>query len=429
MAVRCATALEQIAIREAELARALHAQFRRRLTADDARDAVADAIATAHATREDLDVGRLEAWVRTRAYRNAIDQIRAIDGYGSERRKASVSVDAYAETLPDGGEGDGDPLAGLDDELAERLMDGAAAQSVALALDRLTPDERRLLRLRHYDGLDVRTIAALLDVHPKKYERLHTRAIGKLRTIFIETTASEHCTPVRELIARSRREALAPALSSEIAAHVEACAQCRAYEKRSLKLIAALPLPAPAFADRLWARLGEIAPGLGQHGDALAAGATGTATAAGGAGGAASTGLLATVGAKTVATVCGGALTVTCVGAIAVPTIKNSREKPAPARTETVAQQRAVQAARGPIVPVAANASGARVTRDPSSRTPATTTPARHGSASKVTGSISLEDFGTPTAGGSSSGTAGTAPPPPPPPPPPSSPFSSEFAP
>jgi RNA polymerase sigma factor (sigma-70 family) len=419
MAASATSALEQIAVREAELARALHAQFRRRLTADDTRDAVADAIATAHMSRDELeglDGDRLEAWVRTRAYRNAIDQIRAIDGYGAEKRKASVSVDDYAETLSGD---DGDVCQGLDDELAERFVDDSAAESVALAIERLTPDERRLLRLRHYDGLDVKTIAALLDIHPKKYERLHTRAIGKLRTIFIETTASEHCEPVRGLIARSRREALAPALSAEIAAHVEACEQCRAYEKRSLKLIAALPLPAPALADRLWSRLHDVLPSIGSHGEAVAAGATGTAAAGAGAGGAAtSTGILAGIGAKAVV-ICGSAaVTTACIGAVALPVIEHKHHKPPPHAAKTAAPPPAKRLTPAPVVqrPV--------VTRSPRTTTRRKKT-SSSGSGSRVTGSLGLESFGTPTRGASSA----AAPPPPPPPPPPSSRFSGEFTP
>jgi RNA polymerase sigma factor (sigma-70 family) len=412
------SALEQIALREAELARALHAQFRRRLTADDTRDAVADAIATAHMSRdelEDLDGDRLEAWVRTRAYRNAIDQIRAIDGYGAEKRKASVSVDDYAETLSE----DGDVWQGLDDELAERFTDTSAAESLALAVERLTPDERRLLRLRHYDGLDVKTIAALLDIHPKKYERLHTRAIGKLRTIFIETTASEHCEPVRVLIARSRREALGPVLSAEIAAHVEACEQCRAYEKRSLKLIAALPLPAPALADRIWSRLHELAPGAGTHAETIAASAsaTGTAAAGAGAGGAAtSTGILAGVGAKAIA-ICGGAaITTACVGAVALPVIKHTDDK----RPSRPAKQQAAPKAKRMIPAPVAQRPAATTSRK---RTASRSTTTSGSSARRVTGSLGVESFGTPTRGGG--GAAAT----PPPPPPPSSKFSSEFSP
>jgi RNA polymerase sigma factor (sigma-70 family) len=416
MAVTATSALEQIALREAELARALHAQFRRRLTADDTRDAVADAIATAHMSRDELeglDSDRLEAWVRTRAYRNAIDQIRAIDGYGAEKRKASVSVEDYAETLSED-----DVWQGLDDELADQFTDTSAAESLALAVERLTPDERRLLRLRHYDGLDVKTIAALLDIHPKKYERLHTRAIGKLRTIFIETTASEHCEPVRVLIARSRREALGPVLSAEIAAHVEACEQCRAYEKRSLKLIAALPLPAPALADRIWSRLHELAPSAGSHGETIAASATGTAAAGAGAGGAAtSTGILAGMGAKAVA-ICGGAaLTTACVGAVALPVIKHSdHERPSrPAKQQVERQAKQVIPA-----PVAQRPAAAKSAPTTSRRKTASTS-----TASRASGSLGLESFGTPTRG---SGGAAAAPPPPPPPPP-SSKFSSEFSP
>ena len=420
MAATATSALERIAVREAELARALHAQFRRRLTADDTRDAVADAIATAHMSRDELeglDGDRLEAWVRTRAYRNAIDQIRAIDGYGAEKRKASVSVDDYAETLSE----DGDGWQGLDDELAGRFVDDAAAESLALAVERLTPDERRLLRLRHYDGLDVKTIAALLDIHPKKYERLHTRAISKLRTIFIETTAGEHCEPVRVLIARSRREALAPTLSAEIAAHVEACEQCRAYEKRSLKLIAALPLPAPALADRMWSRLHDLLPGVGSHGEAVAAGATGTAAAGAGAGGAATgTGILAGVGAKAIA-ICGGAaVTTACIGAVALPVIEHKAHK-APKRPAHQAQKPTQQQAKQ-LTPAVA-------VQRPAAARPARATTTRRKTTSgsshpRVTGSLGIEDFGTPTRGGSSA-----APPPPPPRRPRASSFSQEFGP
>jgi RNA polymerase sigma factor (sigma-70 family) len=420
MAVAATSALEQIALREAELARGLHAQFRRRLTPDDTRDAVADAIATAHMSRDELEglgADRLEAWVRTRAYRNAIDQIRAIDGYGAEKRKASVSVEDYAETLSE----DGDVWQGLDDELAGQFVDDAAAESLALAVERLTPDERRLLRLRHYDGLDVKTIAALLDIHPKKYERLHTRAIAKLRTIFIETSASEHCEPVRVLIARSRREALAPVLSAEIAAHVEACEQCRAYEKRSLKLIAALPLPAPALADRIWSRLHDLAPGAGSHGEAVAAGATGTAAAGAGAGGAATgSGILAGVGAKAIA-ICGGAaVTTACIGAVALPVIehKQHKEDKRPAhQAQKPTQQQAKRLSPAPVVQGPAPARPARAT------TPRRETTSGSGHP-RVTGSLGIESFGTPTRGGSSA-----APPPPPPRRPRSSSFSQEFGP
>ena len=400
MTIGAQDGLAQIAAREGELARSLHAQFRRRLTAEDTRDAVADAIAVALSSHTELDglaSEQLEAWVRTRAYRNAIDQIRALDGYAAEKRKAAVSVEDYAETLT----GD-DVWQGVDDELAERFADGAAAQSLALALERLTPDERRLLRLRHFDGLDVKTIAALLDIHPKKYERLHTRAIGKLRTIFIETTASEHCDPVRALIARSRRAALAPALSAEIAAHVEACEQCRGYEKRSLKLIAALPLPAPALADRVWARIQEFAPNVGSHSESLAAGATG-AVGAGAGGTAAGGGILAGLGAKA-AVVCGGAaVTATCVGALAVPIVtRDAPERKPPAREAQRQAQRPAPRPAPPPPPAAAAVA----------RTPAKTTPTREPAPSFAPGGTSdlgVESFGTPTSGRS-------APPPPPPP-------------
>ena len=408
MAVATSRPLEAIAAREGELTRWLHAQFRRRLTAEDTRDAIADAITTAHMSRDELDgldPAQLEAWVRTRAYRNAIDQIRAIDGYGAEKRKASVSVDDYAERLAT----DDDPWQGLDDELAELTSDSTAERSLALAIERLTPDERRLLRLRHYDGLDVKTIATLLDIHPKKYERLHTRAIGKLRTIFIETTASEHCEPVRSLIARSRREALAPELSAEVAAHVEACEQCRAYEKRSLKLIAALPLPAPALLDRFWSRMQDFVPGAGAHGDAAAAGG----------GGAVSTSILAGLGAKA-AVICGGAaVTATCVGAVALPVIK-SGDGPAPAQpavTQSAQQSRAAAkpagtssvASRPPVV-----VSPARKTTRRRSNTAGTNSSAGSGP------SLGLESFGVPSPRASRSVA---------PPPPPASRFSGEFTP
>ena len=411
-------ALEQIAGREAELARWLHAQFRRRLTADDTRDAVADAIATAHMSRaelEELDVGRLEAWVRTRAYRNAIDQIRTVDGYGQERRRASVNVDDYAETLGDSSAAD--VLSALDDELSERLMDGGAARSVELALERLTPDERRLLRLRHYDGLDVKTIAALLDIHPKKYERLHTRAISKLRTIFIETTAGEHCEPVRALIARSRHQALVPALSAEVAAHVESCAQCHAYEKRSMRLIATLPLPAPALADRFWSRLNEYLPSFGQHSEAIA----GTGAAAAGGGGAASSGLLAGIGAKTVALCGGAAATATCVGALTLPITKPDPRPEGPDRAAKGSGRPAVAPSRGPAsVTPASDPSGSRLA---SAAKPQRAEPPRSPK-SKVTGSIGVESFGTPTGGRATAGANA-----PPPPPPPATRFSQEFSP
>jgi RNA polymerase sigma factor (sigma-70 family) len=436
MPLTVATTLEQVAAREGELSRSLHAQFRRRLTQDDARDAVADAIATAHMSRAelaDLDADRLQAWVRTRAYRNAIDQIRLIDGYGKERRKQAVSVDDYAETLADPNQSEpGDALAALGDEIAGEIADDTAARSVALALERLTPDERRLLRLRHYEGLDVKTIAALLDIHPKKYERLHTRAVAKLRTIFIETTASEHCEPVRALIAQARHGSLAAELSAEVAAHVEACAQCHAYERRSLKLIAALPLPAAGLTDRFWSRLHDLMPFLGSHADNVAA----SAGVAGAGGAATGTGIVAGIGAKTVAVICGGALTATCVGAVAIPAIDHTIRKPAHKRPSaagaaTVAKAHPQATPKRTVAVTPAVATTRPAAAAPAAPVRRKATGATGSSTPKITGSLSLEDFGTPTPGSTAarSPSSATTRAPARRTAPPSSPFTSEFSP
>lgn len=441
MAVHIATgqrSLEHIAARERELARSLHAQFRQRLSRDDVRDAVADAIAVAHeeiGTLAHLDAEQLERWVRTRAYRNAIDQIRAIDGYGQVRRPASVSVDDFADTLADPSL-DSEWLEAMNGEILAYPGGTDETRSVELALERLTSDECRVLRLRYGDDLPVKAIAELLDIHPKKYERLHTRALKKLRTVFIETVASDHCLPVRQLIASSREQQVSRELSLRIAAHVESCAQCRAYERRSLKLIAAMPLPAAHGVDRCWARMQDLLGVMGGHADGATAGATTTAAAAGIGGGAAtSTGVIASIGAKVVVG-CGGAIVTACVGVLALPALDDGADgkgrtltakttagaptTPAP-RARVVASTASTSATSKPTSKRGATRAAKSTTSKPKKSTSgtggaSTGAKATPSSRRKRSGSLTVETFAQPGASSAASGSSAPVRPPPPPP-------------
>ncbi|MEA2270002.1 MAG: Sigma-70, region 4 [Solirubrobacteraceae bacterium] len=435
MAVHIASgqqSLERIAARERELVRWLHAHFRKRLSCDDVRDAVADAIAVAHEQIDNLahlDADGLERWVRKRAEFNAIDQIRAIDGYGRVRRPASVSVDDYAETLPDSGVDD--LLEAMDGEILAYQGGTDEARSVALALERLTSDERRVLRLRYGDDLPVKAIAELLDIHPKKYERLHTRALKKLRTVFIETVAGENCLPIRQLIASSREQQVSRELSLRIAAHVESCAQCRAYERRSLKLIAAMPLPAAHGLDRCWARMQDLWGTMGGHVDGATAGATGTAAVAGVGGAATSTGVIASISAKVVVG-CGGAIVTACVGVLALPALEGTDRKSSvraaepttgastthaprtPARVSTTITSAAAKPAaeRRPTKRIARAPSKATSRAGAASATGGTATPRSGG---ERRGSLTVETFATSASAATSPSVAPVRSPPPPP--------------
>jgi RNA polymerase sigma-70 factor (ECF subfamily) len=119
----------------------------------DAEDVVIDAFAQAwrEATRFETSRGSVAGWLTTIARSRALDLVR------SRARRERITAASAAER-PDSSPAMGgrlaDPSSGVD--LAERRM------RVQLALEALSPPQRRAIELAYFEGLSQSEIAALL---------------------------------------------------------------------------------------------------------------------------------------------------------------------------------------------------------------------------------------------------------------------------
>ena len=119
----------------------------------DAEEVVLDAFAQAwrDATRFETSRGSVAGWLTTIARSRALDLVRA------RTRRERITATAAAErpdTPPGMGGWRADPSAGVD--LAERR------RRVQLALEALSPPQRRAIELAYFEGLSQSEIAALL---------------------------------------------------------------------------------------------------------------------------------------------------------------------------------------------------------------------------------------------------------------------------
>ncbi|MDB5862074.1 MAG: sigma-70 family polymerase sigma factor, partial [Ramlibacter sp.] len=295
--MRTASPLEHVIAHQDDYVRHIHGHFFRTLSSAACADAVQDAFIAAFQSEDftGLDADQRGAWVRTRAYRNAIDQIRLLKGRpdrGAPERAAVVSLDELPlESLPGAPDGVGD-----DDPRA----DDAAA--VLEAFNRLPDAEQRVIGLRHLDNLDRSACARLLGLSETQYKRKHTDAVRRLINLVIQTRPHDTCLQARTLIDLSVNDTLDHDSLARRDAHLAGCAHCRQYQRRSRGLLIFVPLPALAFSDRFAARLHGLLERLmpmAQNADA--------ATTAGGAGALGAGGAkLAAVVAASVATVGGG---------------------------------------------------------------------------------------------------------------------------
>jgi RNA polymerase sigma-70 factor, ECF subfamily len=119
----------------------------------DAEEVVLDAFAQAwrDATRFETSRGSVAGWLTTIARSRALDLVRA------RTRRERITASAAAErpdTSPGMGGWRADPSSGVD--LAERR------RRVQLALEALSPPQRRAIELAYFEGLSQSEIAALL---------------------------------------------------------------------------------------------------------------------------------------------------------------------------------------------------------------------------------------------------------------------------
>ncbi len=119
----------------------------------DAEEVVLDAFAQAwrDATRFDGSRGSVAGWLTTIARSRALDLVRA----RSRRERITASAAAQGlESVPAMGGRPADPSIGVDD--AERR------RQVQLALEALSPPQRRAIELAYFEGLSQSEIAELL---------------------------------------------------------------------------------------------------------------------------------------------------------------------------------------------------------------------------------------------------------------------------
>lgn len=120
--------------------------------------------------------GRFEAWLFRIAGNLARDHVRRV-----QRRGSMASLDG--SEAPDGGFEPAD----RHHEAPPAALDRAeAAEALAAAIDRLPPDDREIVLLRHYGELSFKEIAALLGVPLGTALARGHRALKKLKAYLTE---------------------------------------------------------------------------------------------------------------------------------------------------------------------------------------------------------------------------------------------------
>lgn len=129
--------------------------------------------------------GRFEAWLFRIAANLARDHARK-----HRRRGPTASLDGDAD-----GTGLLDRLAAEPDDPASGLLAEEQRRRLAELLERLSPQDREILMLRHYGELSFQEIAELLGIPlGTALARAH-RALKRLRASFEQSEAAERRTP------------------------------------------------------------------------------------------------------------------------------------------------------------------------------------------------------------------------------------------
>jgi RNA polymerase sigma factor (sigma-70 family) len=333
-----------------QLTRLLFANFHRKLTFEEASEAAAEALAEAdRAMAGGQQIGNLNAWLRTAAWRNAISMIRHLEGEGRRKRLRPVDISEQREWRQDPRD--------VEDEILTRAGRRTEHHALARVWARLKPDEQRAVYLRYFDELSVDEVLQILGCSRHHYENLTKRALRKLREALVEGADDVGCRACRTAIVDSRFAPLPPDAAAERDAHLSSCLMCKAFQRRQRGLIAVLPLPAVGFADRLVARFHAFGgTGSAQHGEvaAGAVAAAGAGTTAGAGAVSAGGGGLLTLGAagKTAAVLCSAGAVTAGVCATVAPLRDATTKKSPAARVAKAAAPKRPASQPPPLVPV-----------------------------------------------------------------------------
>jgi RNA polymerase sigma factor (sigma-70 family) len=333
--------LERLARERTALVAWLAARFRGRLTYEDCEDVVADALPRlADDPQLPVDAARAGAYLRRALWRDALDELRHRHGRELDRR-APVPLELAAEQA----QPDAEPEGGIAMRQEREQLQAAAARM----LERLSPTEAKVLRLKFLDDAAPDDIAHELGVTRSQYQRRLTAASRHALDALVDLHSGPTCPQVRRLITDRPSALLDRDEAGRRDAHLDECVHCRAFSLRARGALELLPLPAVGMLERLGPRLGGL---LGRGGDSIAAMRDGPELAAGGgvvAG--AGTALTVGLGAKVAAGCTGAAVAVLCAGSLGV--------LPQPTRTRTVhsaaAKKSSHAAPRAARTPVAAS--------------------------------------------------------------------------
>ncbi|NHM27162.1 sigma-70 family RNA polymerase sigma factor [Desulfofundulus sp. TPOSR] len=138
------------------------------LTREDAEDLAQETLVAAYLHLDGVRPGKLRAWLFTVARHKYIDWLR-------RSPKGVVLVNFPAEELTDGVRGP-----------EEAALAGAVRETVAAALNRLSPPERTLLALKYNLGLNTQEIASVLKIKPGTVKVRLFRARQKFKEEFIK---------------------------------------------------------------------------------------------------------------------------------------------------------------------------------------------------------------------------------------------------
>ena len=268
----------------------LHADLRRIASREECEDAVQDAIAAALERNDERPLHNPGGWLLLVGRRRALDAWRRRTGRhkdGAQRRR-SEPIDGPAAR----------DLGALDADLLA-LLDAPGSEATE-TFGALGDEHRRILSLR-LEGMSVREIAHAIGAPSEKAaERRLARAWEALRRLFIATERDPDCSAVRTGLAvlharrRGRHDAASGAAIDyqRLAAHLETCPHCRAFEKRAKGILITSPAPTVPAWQQLAQRVSDLLAGPATSRGAEAA----AGTLAGGG------------GAKLVAVLCTGAI-------------------------------------------------------------------------------------------------------------------------
>ena len=297
----------------------------------DAEDLVSTALHQVLTTSTQPAPGMEDAWFRTMLSHVAVDELRRRHGrrqrFTSDTETAAfrraVLLSELAETGFEIADADPEESADAWAERIDRDEDRDRVEAlVRQALDELTPDELRLLTIRHVElpGVNRSRCANAAGLTEDAWRHRYGRAWDRFVALISSAEPSPRCVSIRATIGALDSGDLsgeaAEVARTRIDIHVVECAACRVFARDGYRVLVLVPaVPASRLALELWADRavavvdrspGEIAAGSG----AATAGGAGLFAIFGGGGAAGG-------GAKALLALCGAsALTASICGAL-----------------------------------------------------------------------------------------------------------------